>query len=104
MPGFFGAAVAQFKDLQGQAGGLAMALQSAPAGGCWGRLLIRTGVRCSTNWALPYLAAALLLAVQDSVRGWLLHRQRRAYPLTEARIIYAVGLYHYAVTLGRAPA
>lgn len=95
MPGFFGAAVAQFKDLKGQGRRLAMALPVCAAGGLLGGwLLIRTGERLF-NELVPFLIlmAALLLAAQDSVRGWLLHRSAAGHiHLTDAWIILPVGL------------
>ncbi len=95
MPGFFGAALAQFKDLKGQERRLIMALPACAAGGLLGGiLLIRTGERLF-NDLVPFLllAAALLLAVQDSVRGWLIRRSEAGHiHLTESWIILPVGI------------
>ncbi len=95
MPGFFGAAVAQFKDLKGQGKRMAMALPACAAGGLLGGwLLIQTGERLF-NELVPFLilGAAVLLAVQDSVRGWLMRRSEAGHiHLTDAWIILPVGL------------
>lgn len=95
MPGFFGAAVAQFKDLKGQERRLAMALPACAVGGLVGGiLLIQTGERLF-NELVPYLLlmAALLLAVQDSVRGWLFRRSQAGHiNLTEAWVVLPVGI------------
>ncbi len=95
MPGFFGAAVAQFKDLKGQGKRLAMALPACAAGGLLGGwLLIRTGERMF-NELVPFLilGAAILLACQDSIRNWLIRRSEAGHiNLTEAWIILPVGI------------
>lgn len=95
MPGFFGAALAQLKDLKGQERRLVMALPACAAGGLLGGiLLIRTGERLF-NDLVPFLllAAALLLAVQDTVRGWLVRRSEAGHiHLTEAWIVLPVGI------------
>lgn len=95
MPGFFGAAIAQRKDLKGQERRLWLALPSCAAGGLLGGyLLINTGERLF-NDLVPFLilGAALLLAVQDKVRHWLLRRSERGHiHMTEAWIVLPVGL------------
>jgi uncharacterized protein len=95
MPGFFGAALAQFKDLKGQGKRMAMALPACAVGGLLGGwLLIRSGERLF-NDLVPFLilGAALLLAVQDSVRNWLIRRSAAGHiHLTDAWIILPVGL------------
>jgi len=95
MPGFFGASLAQLKDLKGQGKRMAMALPACAVGGLLGGwLLIRSGERLF-NDLVPFLilGAALLLAVQDSVRNWLLRRSEAWHiHLTDAWIILPVGL------------
>nr|WP_269079273.1 sulfite exporter TauE/SafE family protein [Leptolinea tardivitalis] len=95
MPGFFGAALAQLKDLKGQERRLALSLPACAAGGLLGGwLLIRTGERLFSE-LVPFLilGAALLLAAQDSIRGWLLHRSTSGHiHLTDAWLILPVGL------------
>ncbi len=95
MPGFFGAAIAQFKDLKGQGRRLAMALPACAAGGLLGGiLLIQTGEQLFKE-LVPYLllGAAILLAIQNSVRHWLLRRSEAGHiHLTETWIILPVGI------------
>lgn len=95
MPGFFGAALAQLKDLKGQGKRLAMALPACAAGGLLGGwLLIRSGEQLFSD-LVPFLilGAALLLAAQDTVRNWLLRRSQAGHiHLTEAWIILPVGV------------
>jgi uncharacterized membrane protein YfcA len=95
MPGFFGAAVAQFKDLQGQQKRMLLALPAAAVGGLIGGILvINTGEKMFSE-LVPYLilGAALLLAAQDIVRAWLLRRSDSGHiHLTDTWIILPVGL------------
>lgn len=95
MPGFFGAAVAQFRDLKGQKKRLLMALPAAAVGGLIGGILvINTGEKLFRE-LVPFLilGAALMLAVQETVRAWLMRRSAAGHiQLTDAWIVLPVGL------------
>jgi hypothetical protein len=77
-PGYFGAALGQRRDLAGQRRRAAYLLPIAAAAGiAGGLLLLRTDDRAFDR-AVPFLllVAALLVAVQDPLRGWLFGRDR----------------------------
>lgn len=75
-PGYFGATLAQLKNLKGQRAQLMLLAPVAVGGGlAGGMLLVRTGERTFTAlvpWMI--LAASLLLAVQEPVRAFVLKR------------------------------
>lgn len=76
-PGYLGATMAQAKDLQGQKRRLWLLLPAAALGGIVGGiLLLNTGERVFRA-LVPFLIllAAILLAAQDRVRGWLVRRR-----------------------------
>lgn len=76
LPGYFGGALAQKADLQGQRRRLYLLLPAALLGGLVGGiLLLQTGEELFDQ-LVPFLilGASLLLAVQDPVRAWLLKR------------------------------
>jgi len=75
-PGYFGATMAQRKDLEGQRSRLWLVIPVGIVGGVLGGyLLLRTGEK-SFKELVPYLIlfASLLLAIQDPVRAWLTRR------------------------------
>jgi uncharacterized protein len=75
-PGYFGATMAQSKDLQGQKQRLWWAVPAGMAGGVIGGiLLLKTGEKLFSD-LVPYLIllASCLLAVQDPLRAWLMRR------------------------------
>jgi uncharacterized membrane protein YfcA len=75
-PGYLGATLAQATDLRGQGRRLWIVVPAGVLGGiAGGLLLLNTGERLFQE-LVPFLilAAALLLAVQDPVRAWLLKR------------------------------
>jgi len=75
-PGYFGATMAQRKDLEGQRSRLWVVIPVGIVGGVLGGyLLLRTGEK-SFKELVPYLIlfASLLLAIQDPVRAWLTRR------------------------------
>jgi len=75
-PGYFGATMAQRKDLEGQRSRLWIVIPVGIVGGVLGGyLLLRTGEK-SFKELVPYLIlfASLLLAIQDPVRAWLTRR------------------------------
>ncbi len=75
-PGYFGATLAQLKNLQGQRAQLMLLVPVAVVGGlAGGMILVRTGERIFTAlvpWMI--LAASLLLAVQEPVRAFVVER------------------------------
>lgn len=75
-PGYFGATLAQSKDLKGQRKRLMICAPAGVIGGIVGGiLLLQTGERIFRE-LVPFLilAASGLLALQDPVRGWLTRR------------------------------
>lgn len=95
VPGYLGATLAQGRALQGQGQRLALALPAAALGGMVGGiLLVNTGEKLFRE-LVPYLilGAALLLAVQEQVRAWLVCRSQAGHlQLTEAWIVPPVAL------------
>jgi uncharacterized membrane protein YfcA len=75
-PGYFGATLAQLKDLQGQGRRLKLLLPTGAIGGIVGGLLLLNTTDKVFRELVPYLIlmAAGLLAIQDRLRGWLLRR------------------------------
>jgi uncharacterized membrane protein YfcA len=75
-PGYFGATLAQLKNLKGQRAQLLLLVPIAVVGGlAGGMILVRTGERTFTAlvpWMI--LAASLLLAVQEPVRKFVVKR------------------------------
>lgn len=75
-PGYFGATMAQLKDLRGQGRRLWFVIPAGIGGGIMGGvLLLNTGEKLFNN-LVPYLIllASILLAVQDPVRTWVTRR------------------------------
>lgn len=75
-PGYFGGTLAQMNDLQGQKNRLWLVVPASIVGGVFGGfLLLQTGERLFRE-LVPYLIllASGLLAVQDSIRAWLVRR------------------------------
>jgi uncharacterized membrane protein YfcA len=75
-PGYFGATMAQWKDLRDQKSRLWMVIPvGVVAGVLGGILLLRTGEKLFKD-LVPYLIlfASALLAIQDPVRAWLTRR------------------------------
>ena len=75
-PGYFGATLAQWKDLRDQKQRLWLVIPvSIVAGVLGGFLLLRTGEKLFKD-LVPYLIlfASALLAIQDPVRAWLTRR------------------------------
>jgi hypothetical protein len=79
-PGYFGATLAQKKDLQGQSRRMKLLLPTGAIGGIVGGLLLLNTTDKMFREIVPYLIlmAAGLLAVQDRLRGWLLRRLAQA--------------------------
>lgn len=81
-PGYFGATLAQARDLRGQGRRLARLLPAAAIGGAAGALLLlRSGDR-AFGALVPWLIlfGALLIAIQNPLRAWLQRRRRPALP------------------------
>jgi len=76
-PGYFGATLAQLKDLKGQEGRLRLVIPASILGGVIGGVLLLNTQERLFRELVPYLIlmAAGLLAVQDPVRRWLLKRR-----------------------------
>lgn len=95
MPGFFGAALAQLKDLKGQEKRLAFAIPASAAAGLLGGWLLIYSGESVFKEQVPFfiLAAAVLLGIQDTVRDWLLRRAGAGrVRLSDAWIILPVGI------------
>lgn len=95
-PGYFGATLAQWKDLHGQKKRMMWILPAAVIGGlAGGILLLNTGERLFRN-LVPYLIllASILLAIQEPVKAWLARRAQRQAAATpsERWAALAVGL------------
>jgi hypothetical protein len=89
---FLGATAAQRRDLIGQRARLVRMLPVGAAGGVVGALLLLHSGEAVFARIVPYLIlfAALLLAVQDRLRGWLLARVPGGH--SEAWAIVPIGL------------
>lgn len=95
-PGYFGASMAQRKDLRGQGRRLWFVIPAGIGGGIMGGvLLLNTGEKLFNN-LVPYLIllASILLAVQDPVRAWVTRRlsQGQARNEGESWSVLPVGL------------
>ena len=87
-PGYFGATIAQSKDLQGQKGRLWSVIPAAVIGGIIGGILLLNTTEKLFRDLVPFLilAASGLLAVQDPVRAWLTRRAAKAGTTKTAEI------------------
>ncbi|MDQ3005417.1 MAG: sulfite exporter TauE/SafE family protein [Chloroflexota bacterium] len=75
-PGYLGGTLAQWNDLRGQKNRLWLIVPAGIVGGIvGGYLLLQTGEKLFRE-LVPYLIllASVLLAIQDPVRAWLVHR------------------------------
>ncbi len=79
-PGYFGATLAQLKDIRGQERRLKLLLPAGVVGGIVGGLLLLHTTDKVFRELVPYLIlmAAILLALQDRLRTWLLRRLARS--------------------------
>jgi len=80
-PGYLGATVAQRRDLAGQGKRAAILLPCSAVGGVAGALLLLHTGEAVFKLIVPYLIAlaALLLATQERLRRYLLHRVKHAH-------------------------
>ena len=79
-PGYFGATLAQLKDIRGQERRLKLLLPAGAIGGIVGGVLLLHTTDKLFRELVPYLIlmAAILLALQDRLRAWLLRRLAQA--------------------------
>ncbi|MBU6350966.1 MAG: sulfite exporter TauE/SafE family protein [Chloroflexi bacterium] len=96
VPGYLGATWAQRQELQGQMGRIRLLVPAGLLGGVVGGVLLQaTGEKVFGDF-VPYLIlfAALLLSVQEIVRGWVLRRieasSRLAAHLVWVQAVWAV--------------
>jgi uncharacterized protein len=77
-PGYLGATLGQRRDLEGQGGRAALLLPVAALGGIAGGILLLHTDDSAFDRAVPFLLllAAVLVAVQEPLRGWLFGRER----------------------------
>jgi uncharacterized protein len=93
-PGYFGGTLAQWNDLRGQKMRLWIVVPASIVGGVLGGfLLLQTGEKLFKE-LVPYLIllASLLLAIQDPVRAWLVHRLGEGHSGMEKLAWLPVGL------------
>ena len=91
-PGYFGATMAQLKDLRGQEARVKLLAPTAVAGGIVGGLLLLNTQEKVFREAVPYLIllATALLAFQGQIRAWLVRRMQHAEGTNEHRVLAAV--------------
>jgi uncharacterized membrane protein YfcA len=98
-PGYFGATMAQLKDLRGQEARVRLLLPTAVAGGiCGGLLLLNTEERIFRE-AVPYLIllATALLAFQGQMRQWIVRRLQHAGAGSEHKMLAVVLIFMASV-------
>jgi uncharacterized protein len=94
-PGYLGGAVAQREDLRGQQRQLWLLVPAGIIGGVAGSFLLLFASERVFHFIVPFLilAAAMLLAVQDRVRDWLLKQSHHDEPGKKgSRAVLPVGL------------
>jgi len=91
-PGYLGATYAQRKDLAGQRGRLTILVPAGVVGGVAGAVLLLHTGDAAFKQVVPFLIlfAALLLAIQDPLRRWLLARAKGGH--SEAWAAIPIGL------------
>jgi uncharacterized protein len=79
-PGYFGATLAQLNDIRGQGKRLKLLVPAGAIGGIVGGVLLLNTTDKAFRELIPYLIlmAAILLALQDRIRAWLLRRLAQA--------------------------
>jgi uncharacterized protein len=98
VPGYFGATLAQLKDLKGQERRMLMCAPVAVVGGLLGGWLLLNTEEKLFRELVPFLIlfASLLLAIQDPVKAWLTRRAKAAKPgsrgLSQLWVLLPVGL------------
>ena len=93
-PGYLGGAVAQREDLRGQRRRLWLLLPAGIIGGIAGSFLLLVASEQVFHVIIPFLilAAAMLLAVQDRVRNWILNPSHDKPGKQGGRAVLSVGL------------
>jgi len=91
-PGYLGATLAQRRDLVGQRSRLVALLPAGAIGGVAGAVLLLNTGEAAFKAIVPYLIlfAAVLLAVQNKLRGWILALVKGGH--SEAWAIVPIGL------------
>jgi hypothetical protein len=95
-PGYFGATLAQLKEIRDQKKRLSLLLPAGAVGGVLGGLLLLASGERLFRELVPYLIllACGLLAIQDPLRTWLGRRalQNGGVPPSDASAVVPVGL------------
>src|SRR5262249_16789033 len=98
-PGYFGATIAQSKDLRDQMDRVRLLVPPAIVGGLvGGTLLLRTDEKVFSE-VIPYLIflATGLLAFQNVIRRWLVKRAQQAGSTGENRVLAVVMIFIAAI-------
>ncbi len=98
-PGYFGATLAQLDNLRGQRGRLLLCIPAAVLGGIAGALLLLQTRERTFMALVPYMLcfAALLLAFQNRVRAWVVHRLAASRHAHRGHLVPAVAVAAAAV-------
>jgi uncharacterized membrane protein YfcA len=95
-PGYFGATLAQSKDLRGQKRRLWLLIPAGAIGGIIGGILLLNSSERLFTELVPYLIllASGLLAVQEPLRAWLVRRAEKSgsQHVSESWAVLPVGL------------
>jgi uncharacterized membrane protein YfcA len=93
-PGYLGATLAQRNDLQDQKRRLWLLLPAGAIGGILGGILLLSTEERLFQALVPFLIllASGLLAVQNSVRAWIVRRSQQTGSTSEAWAVPSVGL------------
>lgn len=91
-PGYFGATMAQLKDLRGQARRVRLLAPTAVLGGIVGGLLLLNTEERIFREAVPYLIllATALLAFQGQMRRWIVRRLAKSNSSSENAVLAVV--------------
>jgi uncharacterized membrane protein YfcA len=98
-PGYFGATLAQLKDLRGQEKRLWLLLPASVLGGIAGGLLLLNTEERIFREAVPYLIllATALLAFQGPLRKWIASRTQQASGSSENPVLAAIMIFMAAI-------
>ncbi|MBO0615101.1 MAG: hypothetical protein RL122_2547 [Pseudomonadota bacterium] len=100
-PGYFGATLAQLKDIRSQSQRLWLVLPAALAGGIIGGVLLLHTEEKVFQALVPFLIllAALLLAIQTPLRAWL-NRRLQAHRAQGIPVVWVIPLILLAAVYG----
>ena len=100
-PGYFGATLAQLKDIRSQSQRLWLVLPAALAGGILGGVLLLHTEEKVFQALVPFLIllAALLLAIQTPLRAWL-NRRLQAHSAQGIPVVWVIPLILLAAVYG----